>query len=191
VLGLFVTTEYLCNFRNRLSKLLTSAASPRICWPGEKVLSHFAVCCWIDWLLMIKNCLIESGPPCRIKVVKHNAQFHKGNCRENVSEKVNKGHVFVITDLHICTRENTYFQLRPLQNKFYRRIELARWKMWVIIGWRRSTGLPLMVVCWASRFKMVDASHYILIMGNLTSLLLGDTPIVVQLQDEPKRKSHH
>jgi hypothetical protein len=22
------------------------------------------VCCWIDWLLMIKNCLIESGPPC-------------------------------------------------------------------------------------------------------------------------------
>jgi hypothetical protein len=22
------------------------------------------VCCWIDWLLMIKNYLIESGPPC-------------------------------------------------------------------------------------------------------------------------------
>jgi hypothetical protein len=22
------------------------------------------VCCWIEWLLMIKNCLIESGPPC-------------------------------------------------------------------------------------------------------------------------------
>jgi hypothetical protein len=30
----------------------------------QKVLSHFLVCCWIDWLLMIKNCLIESGPPC-------------------------------------------------------------------------------------------------------------------------------
>jgi hypothetical protein len=26
--------------------------------------SHFPVCCWIDWLLMIKNCLIESGPTC-------------------------------------------------------------------------------------------------------------------------------
>jgi hypothetical protein len=30
----------------------------------QKVLFHFPVCCWIDWLLMIKNCLIESGPPC-------------------------------------------------------------------------------------------------------------------------------
>jgi hypothetical protein len=30
----------------------------------QKVLSHFPVCCWIDWLLMFKNCLIESGPPC-------------------------------------------------------------------------------------------------------------------------------
>jgi hypothetical protein len=30
----------------------------------QKVLSHFPVCCWIDWLLMIKYCLIESGPPC-------------------------------------------------------------------------------------------------------------------------------
>jgi hypothetical protein len=29
----------------------------------QKVLSHFPVCCLIDWLLMIKNCLIESGPP--------------------------------------------------------------------------------------------------------------------------------
>jgi hypothetical protein len=24
----------------------------------QKVLSHFPVCCWIDWLLMIKNCLV-------------------------------------------------------------------------------------------------------------------------------------
>jgi hypothetical protein len=32
----------------------------------QKVLSHFPVCCWIDWLLMIKNCLIEPGPPCRV-----------------------------------------------------------------------------------------------------------------------------
>jgi hypothetical protein len=32
----------------------------------QKVLSHFPVCCWIDWLLMIKNCLIESGPPCML-----------------------------------------------------------------------------------------------------------------------------
>jgi hypothetical protein len=31
---------------------------------GSCHLSHFPVCCWIDWLLMIKNCLIESGPPC-------------------------------------------------------------------------------------------------------------------------------
>jgi hypothetical protein len=30
----------------------------------QKVLSHFPVRCWIHWLLMIKNCLIESGPPC-------------------------------------------------------------------------------------------------------------------------------
>jgi hypothetical protein len=30
----------------------------------QKVLSHFPVCCWIDLLLMIKNCLIESRPPC-------------------------------------------------------------------------------------------------------------------------------
>jgi hypothetical protein len=30
----------------------------------QKVLSHFPVCCSIDWLLMIKDCLIESGPPC-------------------------------------------------------------------------------------------------------------------------------
>jgi hypothetical protein len=33
----------------------------------QKVLSHFPMCCWIDWLLMIKNCLIESGPPCTIR----------------------------------------------------------------------------------------------------------------------------
>jgi hypothetical protein len=32
----------------------------------QKVLSHFPVCCWIDWLLMIKNCLIESGTPCMV-----------------------------------------------------------------------------------------------------------------------------
>jgi hypothetical protein len=25
---------------------------------------HFPLCCWIDWLLMIKSCLIESGPTC-------------------------------------------------------------------------------------------------------------------------------
>jgi hypothetical protein len=31
----------------------------------QKVLSHFPVCCWIDLLLTIKNCIIESGPPCR------------------------------------------------------------------------------------------------------------------------------
>jgi hypothetical protein len=34
----------------------------------QKVLSHFPVCCWIDWLLMIKNCLNESGPPCRTAI---------------------------------------------------------------------------------------------------------------------------
>jgi hypothetical protein len=36
----------------------------------QKVLSHFPVCCWIDWLLMIKNCLIESGPPCTMQTRK-------------------------------------------------------------------------------------------------------------------------
>jgi hypothetical protein len=35
----------------------------------QKVLSHFPVCCWIDWLLIIKNCLIKSGPPCSIRSV--------------------------------------------------------------------------------------------------------------------------
>jgi hypothetical protein len=29
----------------------------------QKILSHFPVCCWIDWLLIIKNYIIESGPP--------------------------------------------------------------------------------------------------------------------------------
>jgi hypothetical protein len=37
------------------------AAAP---YRQQKVLSHFLACCWIDWLLMIKTCLIESGPPC-------------------------------------------------------------------------------------------------------------------------------
>jgi hypothetical protein len=45
------------------SRFLQAAAIYR----QQKVLSHFPVCCWIDWLLMIKNCLIESGPPCRIE----------------------------------------------------------------------------------------------------------------------------
>jgi hypothetical protein len=35
----------------------------------QKILSHFPVCCWIDWLLMIKNCLIESGPPCSTRSI--------------------------------------------------------------------------------------------------------------------------
>jgi hypothetical protein len=35
----------------------------------QKVLSHFPVCCWIDWLLMTKNCLIESGTPCIFRVI--------------------------------------------------------------------------------------------------------------------------
>jgi hypothetical protein len=34
----------------------------------QKVLSHFSVCCWIDCLLMIKNCLIDSGPPCTAEI---------------------------------------------------------------------------------------------------------------------------
>jgi hypothetical protein len=33
---------------------------------------HLPVCCWIDWLLMIKNCLIESDPPCIYKGFKRN-----------------------------------------------------------------------------------------------------------------------
>jgi hypothetical protein len=35
----------------------------------QKVLSHFPVCCWIDWLLTIKNCLIESGPPVFLQIL--------------------------------------------------------------------------------------------------------------------------
>jgi hypothetical protein len=39
---------------------------------AAKVLSHFPVCCWIDWLLMINNFLIESGPLYRQqKVLSH------------------------------------------------------------------------------------------------------------------------
>jgi hypothetical protein len=37
----------------------------------QKVLSHFPVCCWIDWLLMIKNCLIESAIYRQQKVLSH------------------------------------------------------------------------------------------------------------------------
>jgi hypothetical protein len=49
---------------------------PNWVWPTaiyrqQKVLYHFPVCCWIDWLLMIKNCLIESGSPCRLKGDRH------------------------------------------------------------------------------------------------------------------------
>jgi hypothetical protein len=36
-----------------------------------KVLSHCPVCCWIDWLLMIKNCLIESAIYRQQKVLSH------------------------------------------------------------------------------------------------------------------------
>jgi hypothetical protein len=36
--------------------------------PPCRAASHFHVCCWIDWLLMIKNCLIESSPPCRVGI---------------------------------------------------------------------------------------------------------------------------
>jgi hypothetical protein len=39
---------------------------PAAIYRQQKVLYHFPVCCWIDWLLMIKNCLIESGPPCNV-----------------------------------------------------------------------------------------------------------------------------
>jgi hypothetical protein len=31
---------------------------PGAIYRQQKLLSHFPVCCWIDWLLMIKNCLI-------------------------------------------------------------------------------------------------------------------------------------
>jgi hypothetical protein len=46
----------------------------------QKVLSHLPVCCWIDWLLMIKNCLIESGPPC-IYIWRHVLWFCVCVCR--------------------------------------------------------------------------------------------------------------
>jgi hypothetical protein len=45
------------------SEILTCLLAAAI-YRQQKVLSHFPVCCWIDWLLMIKKCLIESGPPC-------------------------------------------------------------------------------------------------------------------------------
>jgi hypothetical protein len=45
----------------------------------QKVLSHFPVCCWTDWLLMIKNCLIESGPPCISQIMHDTVQRGKSN----------------------------------------------------------------------------------------------------------------
>jgi hypothetical protein len=44
--------------------LLSIDGSCHAIYRQQKVLSHFRVCCCIDWLLMIKNCLIQSGPPC-------------------------------------------------------------------------------------------------------------------------------
>jgi hypothetical protein len=45
-----------------------AAADAAAIYREQKVLPHFLVCCWIAWLLMIKNCPIESGPPCRVKI---------------------------------------------------------------------------------------------------------------------------
>jgi hypothetical protein len=47
----------------------------------QKVLSHFPVCCWIDCYLMIKNCLIESGPSCRsmCNQMPYTSRFHNRN----------------------------------------------------------------------------------------------------------------
>jgi hypothetical protein len=47
-----------------LASASTSASMAAAIYRQQKVLSHFPVCCWIDWLLMIKKCLIESGSPC-------------------------------------------------------------------------------------------------------------------------------
>jgi hypothetical protein len=54
---------------------------------GSCHLAHFPVCCWTDWLLIIKNCLIESGPPCILQFtssfLQHSAfnrnEYHKQN----------------------------------------------------------------------------------------------------------------
>jgi hypothetical protein len=46
-----------CVYQNKHKKMAAAI------YRQQKVLSNFPVCCWIDWLLMIKNCLIESGPP--------------------------------------------------------------------------------------------------------------------------------
>jgi hypothetical protein len=56
----------LLMIKNCLVGKNTSTVTPAAAiYRQQKVLSHFPLCCWIDWLLMIKNCLIESGPPCR------------------------------------------------------------------------------------------------------------------------------
>jgi hypothetical protein len=56
---------YSVSYSNQDFTASSSQAFTLAIYRQQKVLSHFPVCCWIDWLLMIKNCLIESGPPCR------------------------------------------------------------------------------------------------------------------------------
>jgi hypothetical protein len=55
------------------------------------------VCCWIDWLLMIKNCLIESGPPCMFP-------FYIQNFNEEIKS------IFE-TEMVACTEQLTAAQL--------------------------------------------------------------------------------
>jgi hypothetical protein len=54
----------------------------------QKVLSHFPVCCWIDWLLMIKSYLIESGPPCIPTVLRDYLQEPKSRSGRHGEMKI-------------------------------------------------------------------------------------------------------
>jgi hypothetical protein len=51
----------------------------------QKALSHFPPCWWIDWLLMIKNCLIESGPPRTCQFVYVSTQLPEFTSTEEIS----------------------------------------------------------------------------------------------------------
>jgi hypothetical protein len=63
------------------------------------VLSHFPVCFWIDWLLMIKNCLIESGTPCRIARVFGGMNLIATNC--HVCMSMTRFHAYITIRLQL------------------------------------------------------------------------------------------
>jgi hypothetical protein len=64
----------------------------------QKVLSRFPVCCWIDWLLMIKNYLIEFGPPCIISECMYSARV-KSLTRNGEPERIHHDVTLYTTNL--------------------------------------------------------------------------------------------